>query len=297
MGRLSDPYRKARAEHHRGGQDRRQRIGLALPAMSCAERGMGSNRPGFAVRQGRRKEHNRWNGDGRKVVARGCHRRGRGHDGRRNAKDRHQLHGGIVHIEMGQFHIRELLAHFDHHIRATRDTAKHGWALSPTEHTFLRRLRAVEKAHPAEAGDFLFVVNHGVESGAQPIGGLARALQVPAGHLAEIESPARQFAHDDEIKALAEMSGREPARAGQGFRWNTGCGDDRLANRPEALRMRASHVTGRGRDRWLSPLGGLHPPRRGTPHSAALQASTVGGQRHAHGVDGRAPPEQGFPSW
>ena len=181
---------------------------------------------------------------------------------------------------MGQFHIREFLAHFDHHFAPHAGHGKHVGLVHGAH--LLTALAGRGEGHPTDAGDFLFIVNHGVEAGAQAV------AHFGPGGLAEIDA-ARQFAHDDEIKALGGDVGTQQARAGKFGEQGRGT---QVGEQAEGLTdaEQATFGTDGGIDGV--PLGAAH---RAEEHRIGGFAGLHGGvgQRHAHGVDGGAA-EQGF---
>ena len=108
--------------------DRIVASGLALPcpAMSGAEPWMARTGRDCPCRGGGR-QHTDGTGDDGSFVGEDVTEEVAGHDDVELRRIAHQLHGGIVHIEMGQFHIEGIPCPLRSSLRAKRGTRQARW--------------------------------------------------------------------------------------------------------------------------------------------------------------------------
>ncbi len=118
-----------------------------------------------------------------------------------------ELHGGIVHVEVCQRHVRVLLGDFDHRFAPEDGVGEH-IGLVHAGDVLAAKLRGLE-GDVGDAHDLALLVNHGVDDLDVAIGQCGAALR-----LAEVHA-AGQFTHAEHVKAALDEVGTNGRGTGE----------------------------------------------------------------------------------
>ena len=118
----------------------------------------------------------------------------------------HQLHGGVVHVHMAQFHVGVVGVHFLHHGLPEAGGLQHVALFHGAD--LLATLAGGLEGHLGDAADLVLVVDHGVVAHAQAV------TFFDGAGLAEVDVTG-QLAHHDEVQTAGRDVGTQQAGAGQ----------------------------------------------------------------------------------